>query len=267
MRAKLGLLAVVALGAAIAPASAVEYSSLMRGKALFHIVTADLNDESVSAETRYFPRLTSLSRIWGDDVPVAAITGTFFAWENQKPVAEVVVDGEVQCQGKRGSVLAVDWFGRVHIFHPSFRQDLDWFPFRYAIRGAVRLIEDGRVVPDPRSQHFRDSSIWGTAARTAVGTTAEGKLVMVATKSPVTLSQLGWAMCGVGVTDAVSLDGGGSTALFYRGHMVIPTGRPLCNLFVIYERSPFDTTYHTHLARVAQDQSESILKAIGRRKS
>lgn len=247
-------------------ADPVRYSSFARGGATYHVVTADLDGDTVSAETRFYPRLASIGKIWGEDTPVAAITGTFFAWENQKPVAEVVVDGDVQCAGRRGSVLAVDWFGKVHIFHPSYRQELDWFPFRYGIRGAVRLIEGGKVSPDPRAQHFRDSSIWGRAARTAVGTTAEGRLVMVATRGSVTLSQLGWAMVSVGVTDAVSLDGGGSTALFYRGKMVIPTGRPLCNMFVVYERSPFDTTYHTHLARVAQNQSENVLRSIGRRK-
>lgn len=258
-----------ALGALVPPVAfctePVSYTSALRGRALYHFVTADLSGETVSAETRFFPQLTSMKNIWGDDQPIAAITGTFFAWENQRPVAEVVVDGDILCPGRRGSVLAVDWFGKVHIFHPSFRQELDWFPFRYGIRGAVRLIEGGKVSPDPKGQRFRDKSIWGKASRTAVGTTADGRLVLAATKSGVTLSQLGNAMAANGVTDAVSLDGGGSTALFYRGKMVIPTGRPLCNIFVLYERSPYDNVYHSHLARVAREQSESVLKSIGRR--
>jgi len=243
----------------------VKYVSFAKGGAVYHSVVANLSDDRVSVETRYATNLISMRSLFGDDEPVAALTGTFFAWENEKPVGDVVVDGDLVAKGRRGSVLAVDWFGKVHIFHPGFRQEIDWFPYRYALRGTVRLVENGKVNPDPRSQHFRDSSIWGRAARTAAGVTGDGKVVLCATTHPVSLSQLGWAMVGLGVKDAVSLDGGGSTALFYRGKMVVPTGRRLCNLFVIYERSPFDTSYQAHLSRVARNQTDGVLKAIGRR--
>lgn len=244
---------------------AIRYSSFVQGKATYHMVVADLANDAVSAETMFAPSLTSVRTMLRNDDPVAALTGTFFAWENEKPVGEVVVDGDLVAGGRRGSVLAVDWFGKVHIFHPRFREVVDWFPYRFALRGAVRLLEDGKVVPNPRAQKFRDKSIWGRAARTAVGVSGDGKVIMIATRSAVTLSQLGWALVGKGARDAVSLDGGGSTTLYYRGKMVIPAGRRLCNMFVLYERSPFDNSYQLHLSRVAQTQTTSVLKAVGRR--
>ncbi|MBS1724671.1 MAG: phosphodiester glycosidase family protein [Armatimonadetes bacterium] len=260
--------AVIVLGCCggMAAASPITYTSFSRGKAVFHAVVADTSTDLVSPETLFAPRLQPLKALFGGEEPTVAITGTFFAWENQKPVGDVVVDGDLMAMGRRGSVLAVDWFGKLHIFHPPFRSQVDWYPYRYALRGTVRLVDDGKVVPDPRSQHFRDKSIWGKAARTAVGLTGDGKIVLLATVSAVSLSQLGWAMVGFGVKDAVSLDGGGSTALFYRGKMVVSTGRRLNNLFVLYERSPFDAGYRTHLGEFAKQQSDSIIQSLARKR-
>ena len=120
----------------LAFAADISYSSFQRGSAYFHLIRPNLNHETVSAETRYTSKLTSIGNLWADDVPVAAITGTFFAWENQKPVAEVTVDGNLMCPGRRGSLIAIDWFGKAHILHPGYRQELDWFPFRYGLRGS-----------------------------------------------------------------------------------------------------------------------------------
>ncbi len=55
----------------------------------------------------------------------------------------------------------------------------------------------------------------------------------MATKNSVTLSELGKAMVAKGVREAVSLDGGGSTCLYYRGKMVVPTQRRLTTMFVL----------------------------------
>lgn len=238
----------------------------MQGKALYHLVIADLSGEDVSVETRCGSRLSAMKSILGDEQPAVALNGTFFAWENQKPVGDVVVDGERVAMGRRGSVVAVDWFGKVHIFHPKFREEVDWFPYRYALRGTVMLVDHGKVVPNPKAQKFRDKSIWGKAARTAIGVTPEGKLLMIATKNAVTLSQVGWALLGKGAVDAVCLDGGGSTTMMYRGKTVLPTARRLSNLFVVFERSPFDQGYDTHLSRVARKQADGLLKAIGRQR-
>jgi len=243
----------------------IRYTSFIQGKALFHLIVADLTNDLVSVETKFASSLTPVRKLLQEDDPVAALTGTFFAWENEKPVGDVILDGELVAKGRRGSALAVDWFGKVHIFHPRYREVVDWFPYRFALRGAVRIVQNGKVDPDPRSQHFRDKSIWGRAARTAVGVSGDGKVILIATRSAVSLSQLGWALVGKGARDAVSLDGGGSTTMYYRGKMVIPSGRRLSNMFVLFERSPFDTNYQTHLSRVAQTQTDSVLKAIGRR--
>lgn len=221
----------------------VAYESFKQGSAIYHSVRANLGVDQVSAEVTYTPKLTKAWSTLGKRQPVAAITGTFFAFENQQPVADVIVDGELVANAARGSVLAVDWFGRVKIFDARRYQPIDWFPYRYALRGLVRLVADGKVCPNPQAQGFRDRRIWGSASRTAVGLTKEGKLVFMATPNSVTLSELGKAMTSKGVVEAVSLDGGGSTMLYYRGSMVIGPKRALSTMFMIHERSPFDAAF------------------------
>ena len=63
--------------------------------------------------------------------------------------------------------------------------------------------------------------------------------MLVATTSSVTLSELGRAMKSKGVVDAVALDGGGSTALYYKGSMIVKPKRGMSNLFVVYGRPAF----------------------------
>ncbi len=217
----------------------IAYSSFKRGRAYYHVVTADLKVDAVSAETILAPRLVSVWQMIRSKRPAVAITGTFFNPRAQEPVGDVLVDGELKANGLRGSVLAVDWYGHVKIFDSGYRRHINWFEYRYALRGAVRIVRHGKVSPDPKSQRFHDRRIWGSAARTAVGTTANGKLLLMATSAHVTLSELGRAMRYEGATNAVSLDGGGSTCLYYRGALVVCPKRKLLNLFVLQERSPF----------------------------
>lgn len=230
----------MAAAMAVACASAsgarpISYESFKQGQALFHSVLADLSSDRVSAGTLHSDRLTSLWTFVKEKQPAVAVTGTFFCPRSQRPVADVLVDGQLVASGDRGSVLAVDWAGRASIFDTRFKAKVDWSKYRYALRGAVRVVSAGKVSPNPKAQRFRDSSIWGRAARIGVGTTRAGKLVLVATKSAVTLSELGRALVAKGATEGISLDGGSSTCLYYHGSLVVAPKRRLSNLLVLYE--------------------------------
>jgi hypothetical protein len=226
----------VALVGAGHKSPSLSYQLMAHGHARYHVVTADMRSGRFDAKTVYSPNLISIWTLLGRGKPVAAITGTFFSPRSQQAIADVLVDGTLVARGSRGSAIGVNYYGGVKIFHDSFRKRTDWGEYRFGLRGGVMLIRDGKVCPDPKAQRFRDRRIWGRAARTAIGTTKSGKLVMVATRSAVTLSELGKAMASRGVSDGISLDGGGSTALFYQGSLVVPPKRKLCNLFVLSRR-------------------------------
>ncbi|HVL37761.1 MAG TPA: phosphodiester glycosidase family protein [Fimbriimonadaceae bacterium] len=236
----MALAPVVLVAAAIANSqstfSPIGYETFKWGPNRYHVVTADLRSGALQPATVHSPRLTSVWNLVKQKQPVAAITGTFFAPSSHRPVADVLVDGNLVARGHRGSVVAVDWFGGVKIFDPKFQQKVDWSSYQFALRGAVRVIQKGKVQPNPKAQKFKDKRIWGRAARTGVGITKQGKLVLVATKNQVTLSELGKAMKQKGVQEAVSLDGGGSTCLYYNGSLVVPPQRKLSTMFVIGKR-------------------------------
>lgn len=230
------MLLVAATAAAPAP---ISYQVIPAGRASYHWVTADMRREAITVGTAFSPHLADVWSFIKREQPAVAITGTFFSPQSQKPVGDVVRDGKIVAHGWRGSAVAVDYFGRVHIVDTRYQQAFDWLSFRAGVRGVVRVVSNGKVAPNPQAQKFKDKRIWGRAARTAVGITKQGKLVLVATKSPVTLSELGNAMVGQGVVDAVSLDGGSSTCLYYRGNMVVAPGRKLSNMLVLHERPPY----------------------------
>ena len=209
----------------------------------YHAVHVDLNSVDVTPTAHYNSRLRGFWSAAGKSQPVAAITGTFFAFENQQPVADVVIDGVQKAKGYRGSVLAVDWYGQAKIFDVPTREQADYSSYRYALRGMIRVVNNGEVKPNPQAQGFRDRRIWGRAPRTAIGITPENKMVMVATTQNVTLSQLGKAMKSQNVIDGVALDGGNSTFLYYMGEVKVNYGRPQSTLFMIEKRSPFDDVF------------------------
>ncbi|HMS55358.1 MAG TPA: phosphodiester glycosidase family protein [Fimbriimonadaceae bacterium] len=229
----------IAVSATPAAKAAVGYEVFSQGRNKYHVVTANMASNSISAGMAYNKGPASIWDLVKKDKPLAALTGTFFHMRTHRPVADVLVDGNIVAKGFRGSAVGVDWYGAVQIFDTKFSEKTDWGNFRYGLRGAVRILTDGVVCPNPKAQKFRDSRLWGRAARTAIGTTKHGKVLLVATKSSVTLSELAKALKANGATNAVSLDGGGSTCLYYKGSLVVPPNRKLNNLFVIYGKPPY----------------------------
>ncbi|MFM9872841.1 MAG: phosphodiester glycosidase family protein [Fimbriimonadaceae bacterium] len=245
----------------VADGAAAHYT-FQYGSAGFHAILADTSSPSITATAQFHPRLTNVWNMIAETQPIAAITGTFFAYENQHPVADIVINGEQKATGYRGSILAIDWYGKVSIQNAITRKPFDYLGYRYAMRGGVRVVDKGEVKPNPRSQGFTDPAIWGSAARTGVGITKSGKIILVATTNRVSLSTFGKALKSQGAVDAVSLDGGGSTMLYFNGDLKISTSRGLCNLFLIEKKSAFDDEFRSYLNRISESQTKGALQNV-----
>lgn len=219
-----------------APGSPVAYFTFKNGRAWYHAIQVDLNRPEVRVGAFYSPRLTSIWSVARQVQPIAAMTGTFFGYESQQPVADVVIDGRQVARGFRGSALVVDWDNRVRLEDPPLWQRVDWKDERYVLRGLVRLVRSGQIAPNPQAQGFRDRRIWGLASRTAVGITEHNKLVMVATTKAISLRELGSALVSRGVVDGAALDGGGSTMMYHDGTVRVRPSRPLSTMLVVHQR-------------------------------
>jgi len=218
----------------------IRYQSFRVGNVTYHAVIADLRSPRVEVETYASKGLTRPTTLIKNSHATVAMTGTFFNPGDGVPIADVLVDGNLKNLGGRGSVLGVDWFGNVSVFDTGLNENVNWFDYRYALRGGVRLLRNGVVSPDPASQSFRDRAIWRENPRTGAGVTQSGDFVMVATSASVSLTQFGYAMKKLGVYNGVSFDGGSSTCLYYRNNYVIRPGRSLSNIVVLRELSPTD---------------------------
>ncbi|MCE9557917.1 MAG: phosphodiester glycosidase family protein [Armatimonadetes bacterium] len=220
------------------PQKPIEYRTVKSGGATYHAVIAHMRTQRVAVSTVASKSLQSARSMVNNAGATVAVTGTFFSTSSGIPVADVIVNGKRVAEGRRGSILGVTWSGDVKVFDADFNQDLNWFDYRYALRGTVRIVTQGKVSADPKGQKFTDRRLWSSTARTAAGVTRSGDMVIMATKSGVYLSDIARAMLRLGVSDAVALDGGSSTCLYYRNKFVCAPQRNLSTMVVLKELTP-----------------------------
>lgn len=229
------VLAATLVAAPRAEAGKIAHWVLASGGHRYHVVQADTTEGFVATRTVLRHGRVSPWEFVRRERPRVMMTGTFFAMQNGTPVADVLIDGILAAKGNRGSALGIRPDGTIALWDKPFKRKEEWDGYAYGLRGAVRVVTKGKVHPNPKAQRFKDPAIWGQAARTAVGLTKGGKLLLVATKERVTLSGLGKAMVKAGATDGLALDGGGSACLYVDGKMVVSTSRPLSNMLVLTE--------------------------------
>lgn len=90
----------------------------------------------------------------------------------------------------------------------------------YSVGGGPYLLREGKIVLDKKQENFTEhSGIDGLAPRTAIGVTEQKRLILLTAdgrqKDTVGLSLLDLAklMKELGITEAINLDGGGSTTM------------------------------------------------------
>ncbi len=118
-----------------------------------------------------------------------------------------------------------------------------------AVGGGPWLMRNGEILIDAPQQGFQKGFSDNRHPRTAVGITSDGKLLLVTVdgRQPMsggmTLYELAELMKMLGATDAINLDGGGSTTLAIRGGLVVNSPsegkqRPVANSVVVYAPRP-----------------------------
>ena len=95
----------------------------------------------------------------------------------------------------------------------------------HAIGGGPLLVQGGQIVVDAKAEGFSDAFAAQAAPRSAVGVTADGKLLLVAMHySPggrgPTLQEAAQMMVQLGAQDALNLDGGSSSSLYLGGSLI-----------------------------------------------
>ncbi len=101
--------------------------------------------------------------------------------------------------------------------------DLDSYP--HIVAAGPWLVQSGNIVLDAKSENFGAAFSKESAARSAIASTATGKIILVAVhdraggKGP-TLAEMAQLIRVLGAVDALNLDGGSSTSLYLGGQLI-----------------------------------------------
>lgn len=214
-----------------------------------HVVTVNMNDPDVKMTVILASggvgKSESFRGMMRRTHPDAAITGTYFGLRDWLPTGSIIVEWDRVYGGFVGTAVAVTPFNHVSFIHGRVANDADWGGYESVIWVGPTLVQAGKIWVDPRAQGFRDASLFRPRRRTAIGVTRWGKLLFVAVNRPIYLSKMAAIMKDLGASEAASLDGGTSTALFYRGDFFATPGRHLTNVIAVYSNA-------RHIMRAAQ---------------
>lgn len=221
-------------------AGAVSYEHVLIKGFSVDVVSADLKDPRVVVTpvvSKKFPNEPeSFEKIVSRETPTAAINGNFFCKDTFRPVGDLVVDGELNYFGGLGTAMAITENNKVEFIKVEKNRHMNWSGYKAVISCGPRLLEDGKIKLNPGAEGFKDPSLFSARNRSAVGITYDNRLLFVSVNSPVYFQDLADVMKELGCKDAMNLDGGSSSGLYYKGAMLRNPSTPLPDILVVNEQ-------------------------------
>lgn len=210
------------------------------------------NNQEIKIDNINQPRMLSsyilaYTRDWGKYAPVSPqygvqlqIVGNKITAASANPLS-IPENGYVLVgpKSKLGKLFGADYVD------VEIKTNPKWENVQHIISGGPYLLKDNQIFIDMTSQKLQ--SIGGRNPRTAIGYTEDNNLVLVAVDGRegssvgLTLVELAKLMKTLGCTNAINLDGGGSTVMYIKGQIVNhphqPGGIALSNALVISKKS------------------------------
>ena len=180
---------------------------------------------------------------WGTSAPKAPKYGYQVAVSDGRIVStgysrlNIPVDGYVLV-GPKSKLSILEAGEKIKL---NVKTSPEWKSVKHIISGGPYLVKNGEVYVDVAAQKLH--SITGRNPRSAIGYTADNRLILVAVDGRegasvgLTLTELANFMKSIGCTNAINLDGGGSTVMYVKGKIVnnpkVTGGIPLSNAVVL----------------------------------
>lgn len=185
-------------------------------------------------------KVENLSSIAKRSKATVAINGTFFdAYTKDSykaPYGYIVSKGELRMKasGDKRTIFTYDNNLLADLIPGAdFNEYFNQGSIRGALQAGPRLLVDGKVSLDVKAEGFKDPKILtGGGARSALGLTRDHKLILLTT-SGATIPQLAEMMKQAGAYQAMNLDGGASSGLYYNGKYLTTPGRQISNALVV----------------------------------
>ncbi|WP_145141495.1 phosphodiester glycosidase family protein [Paenibacillus sp. Y412MC10] len=181
--------------------------------------------------------LSSIAKRSGAKV---AVNGTFFdaytSGAYKAPYGYIVSHGTVKMPspGDKRSIFAYDanHLARI-IAGPDFGQAFEQGWIDGGLQAGPRLLVNGKVSLNVKKEGFKDPKILtGGGARSALGLTRDHRLILLTTGG-ATIPQLAEIMKKAGAYQAMNLDGGASSGLYYNDKYLTTPGRKISNALVV----------------------------------
>ncbi|EGK85598.1 phosphodiester glycosidase family protein [Microcoleus vaginatus PCC 9802] len=234
-------------------AKPVQVSSQNVAGASFYLTTIDLADPEIYitiglANDAAFANTSKVTR--GDEPfenmvsrsrAAVVANGTFFGKDEQKAVLGNMVAAGKFLKYSRwenyGTTLGIKAGNQLEMVTARSEGKPDWSQHWFSLTCGPRLVKGGKVWLSPLSEGFKDSHVLGVGSRTAIGFPASrDKLFLVTFLDSLSLEAEAKVMQAIGCFEAMNLDGGASVGLAHQGQILLPPGRNLTNVLVVYDR-------------------------------
>jgi len=107
----------------------------------------------------------------------------------------------------------------------------------FALGAGPKLITSGKYDVNFERDGFTEAKIKTMrSSRSFIGVNTKGAVVM-GTTPLASISELSKALISIGLTDAMNLDGGASSCLYYNGKYITKPGRPISNALIVIKNS------------------------------
>nr|WP_059051803.1 phosphodiester glycosidase family protein [Paenibacillus senegalimassiliensis] len=208
------------------------------------MVTISLMDPKVQLKVALagdeIGKVEDLSSLAKRHKAAVAINGTFFnAYTSEAykaPYGYIVSNGELKMRagGDKRTIFAYDSNLLTQLIPGTeFTDAFAEGNMEGALQAGPRLVVDGKVAIDVKTEGFRDPKILtGGGARSALGITRDHKLILL-TSGGATIPQLAEIMKQAGAYQAMNLDGGASSGLYYNGKYLTSPGRKISNALLV----------------------------------
>ena len=168
------------------------------------------------------------------------VNGTFFSKDEEKRVMGNMVAGgrflKYSQWENYATTLGIKAGNQLEMVTAREEGQPDWSQHWFSLTCGPRLVKDGKIWLKPKLEGFRDPHVFDTGGRTAIGYPQSGdKIYLVTFLSILSLEDEAKLMQGIGCYQAMNLDGGASRALAYRNKIIVPAGRSLTNVILVYD--------------------------------
>ncbi len=201
-------------------------------------VKIDIRDKNIEIKPVIVGKgYKSFSAMMKEEKPITAINGTYFDTKTFRPVGTILIDGKLRCIGDKGTAFCLNNDGSISFKLVSgiLGSKIDWTGVNHALCSGPTLISLSvtKDIYSFKKEGFRYQGLYLPAWRSAIGLTIHNKIVFVNVKSNIYFEDLIEIMQFLKCKDAIALDGGSATALYYRGKYITYPGRAMTNIVVV----------------------------------